>query len=83
MFEEYADGVNGFIETTEALPVEYAMLDESRKHGTPKDCLAVSRRGTSDGYMEAKRVGAKTVASSAHERAAELMPPVQKGEGDC
>ena len=63
MFEAYADGVNGFIETTEALPVEYAMLGESPEAWTPKDCLAVFKaRHVLMGHMEAKLWRAKMVA---------------------
>ena len=80
MFEAYAEGVNGFIETTEALPVEYAMLGESPEAWTAQDCLAVFKaRHVLMGHMEAKLWRAKTVAALGAERAAELMPQYEKG----
>ncbi|MDE2717928.1 MAG: penicillin acylase family protein, partial [Chloroflexota bacterium] len=80
MFEAYAEGVNGFIETTEALPVEYAMLGESPESWTAEDCLAVFKaRHVLMGHMEAKLWRAKTVAALGPERAAELMPQYEKG----
>ena len=80
MFEAYAEGVNGFIETTESLPVEYAMLGESPEAWTAQDCLAVFKaRHVLMGHMEAKLWRAKTVATLGAERAAELMPQYEKG----
>ena len=80
MFEAYAEGVNGFIETTEALPVEYAMLGASPEAWTARDCLAVFKaRHVLMGHMEAKLWRAKTVAALGAERAAELMPQYEKG----
>ena len=80
MFEAYAEGVNGFIETTEALPVEYAILGESPEAWTAQDCLAVFKaRHVLMGHMEAKLWRAKTVAALGAERAAELMPQYEKG----
>ena len=80
MFEAYAEGVNGFIETTESLPVEYAMLGESPEAWTAQDCLAVFKaRHVLMGHMEAKLWRAKMVATLGAERAAELMPQYEKG----
>ena len=80
MFKAYAEGVNGFIETTEALPVEYAMLGESPEAWTAQHCLAVFKaRHVLMGHMEAKLWRAKTVAALGPERAAELMPQYEKG----
>ena len=80
MFEAYAEGVNGFIETTESLPVEYTMLGESPEAWTAQDCLAVFKaRHVLMGHMEPKLWRAKMVAALGAERAAELMPQYEKG----
>ena len=79
MFEAYAEGVNGFIETTGALPVEYEMLGESPEAWTPLDCLAVFKaRHVLMGHMEAKLWRARMVAALGAERAAELMPQYEE-----
>ena len=80
MFKAYAEGVNGFIETTESLPVEYAILEESPEAWTAQDCLAVFKaRHVLMGHMEAKLWRAKMVAVLGAERAAELMPRYERG----
>lgn len=80
MLEAYAAGVNGFIETTEALPVEYMLLEESPEAWRPQDCLAVFKaRHVLMGHMEAKLWRAKMVAALGAERAAELFPQYEKG----
>ncbi len=80
MFEAYADGVNAFINTTDTLPVEYAMLGVSPEAWTAQDCLAVFKaRHVLMGHMEAKLWRAKTVAVLGAERAAQIMPQYEKG----
>lgn len=80
MFEAYAEGVNAFLNTTESLPVEYAMLGESPEAWTAQDCLAVFKaRHVLMGHMEAKLWRAKMVAALGPERAAELMPQYEEG----
>lgn len=80
MFDAYAEGVNAFIESTDALPVEYKLLNETLEPWTPQDCIAVFKaRHVLMGHMEAKLWRAKMVAVLGAERAAELMPQYEKG----
>ena len=41
MFEAYTAGVNAFMESSNALPVEYALIGAEPEPWTPLDCLAV------------------------------------------
>ena len=79
MFDAYAKGVNAFIDSTNALPVEYALLEASPEPWTPQDCIAVFKaRHVLMGHMEAKLWRAKMVATLEAKRAADLMPQYQK-----
>ena len=79
MFDAYAEGVNAFIDSTDALPVEYALLDERPDPWTPQDCIAVFKaRHVLMGHMEAKLWRAKMVAALGAKRAADLMPQYEE-----
>ena len=79
MFDAYAEGVNAFIDSTNALPVEYALLEISPEPWTPQDCIAVFKaRHVLMGHIEAKLWRAKMVATLGAKRAADLMPQYQK-----
>ncbi len=80
MFDAYAEGVSAFIDSTDALPVEYKLLDATPEPWTPQDCIAVFKaRHVLMGHMEAKLWRAKMVVALGAERAAELMPQYEKG----
>lgn len=79
MFDAYAEGVNAFIDSTDALPVEYALLDARPEPWTPQDCIAVFKaRHVLMGHMEAKLWRAKMVAALGAKRAADLMPQYEE-----
>ena len=55
MVDGYAAGVNAFVDTTESLPIEYALLDQSPERWQSWHCLAVYKiRNTLLGTFEPK-----------------------------
>ena len=80
MLDAYAEGVNAFIETTRALPIEYTLLDAHPEPWQPWDCLAVFKaRHILMGVFEGKLWRARLVTELGHERAAEILPGYQPG----
>ena len=79
MIEAYANGVNAFIESTDTLPVEYALIGAEPEPWRPQDCLAVFKvRHIMMGVFEGKTWRAKLVNTFGPERAASLL----KGYGN-
>ena len=74
MLEAYAAGVNAFIETTGALPVEYRLVDAEPEPWTAWHCLAVYKvRNMLMGTFEMKLWRARLALSLGPERAAPLF----------
>ena len=74
MLEAYAAGVNAFIETTQALPIEYNLVGGRPEPWRPWDCLAVYKvRHIMMGVFETKLWRARLVNALGPERAAELL----------
>ena len=81
MLEAYSAGVNAFISTTAALPVEYALVGASPEPWQPWDSLAVLKlRHIFMGTFESKTWRAKLVNHLGPEKAAALLPGYQKGQ---
>ena len=80
MFEAYADGVNAFIRTTSALPVEYALTGTVPSPWMPQDSLAVFKvRHVMMGVFEGKLWRAKLLNVLGPERTADLVRGYQPG----
>ena len=80
MFTAYADGVNAFINTTTALPVEYEITGAKPEAWRPQDSLAVFKvRHIMMGVFEGKLWRAKLVNAFGPERAADLFKGYQPG----
>ena len=80
MFFAYADGVNAFIRTTNALPVEYALTGSKPEAWLPQDSLAVFKvRHIMMGVFEGKLWRAKLVNTFGPERASILFKGYQPG----
>jgi penicillin amidase len=74
MLDAYAAGVNAFIESTDALPIEYALLDARPEPWHPRDSFAVFKvRHIWMGVFEGKLWRAKLVNSLGAEKAAALL----------
>jgi len=74
MLEAYAAGVNAFIETTNALPIEYTLLDAKPEPWQPRDSFAVFKvRHILMGVFEGKLWRAKLVNTLGPEKAAALL----------
>ncbi len=74
MFEAYAAGVNAFVESSDALPVEYALIGAEPDPWRPQDCLAVFKvRHIMMGVFEGKTWRAKLVNTFGPERATSLL----------
>ena len=81
MFESYAAGVNAFIESAAALPVEYAVLNARPERWDAKDCLAVFKvRHIMMGVFEGKIWRARLVNEFGPERAARLFKGYGPGQ---
>jgi penicillin amidase len=81
MLEAYAAGVNAFIGNTDALPVEYALLDARPDPWQPRDSFAVFKvRHILMGVFEGKLWRAKLVNTLGPERAAALLPGHPPGD---
>ena len=80
MVDAYAAGVNGFIETTESLPIEYGLLETEPEPWQPWDCVAVFKgRHMFMGVFEAKLWRARLVNALGAERVARILPGYQRG----
>ena len=74
MLDAYAAGVNAFIETTHALPIEYALLHARPEPWHPRDSFAVFKvRHIMMGVFEGKLWRARLVNSLGAEKAAALL----------
>ena len=74
MLQSYSDGVNAFIESTDALPVEYKLLDATPEPWRPWHCLAVYKvRNMLMGTFEAKLWRARLALKLGAERAKALF----------
>ena len=74
MFEAYADGVNAFIESSSAPPIEYSLTGTAPARWDPVDSLAVFKvRHIMMGVFEGKTWRAKLVNTFGSERAASLL----------
>ena len=81
MLDAYAAGVNAFIETTEALPAEYAMVGGEPEPWRPWDCLAVYKvRHVLMGGFDGKLWRARLVNELGAERASQMLPGHKSGE---
>ena len=81
MLDAYSLGVNAFIATTAALPVEYALVGAAPEPWQPWDSLAVLKlRHIFMGTFESKIWRAKLVNHLGPEKAAALLPGYQKGQ---
>ena len=80
MFEAYADGVNAFIRSTTALPVEYSLIGVVPEPWRPQDSLAVYKvRHIMMGVFEGKLWRARLLNALGAERTAELVKGYQPG----
>ena len=80
MLDAYAAGVNAFIDSTRALPVEYGIVGGRPEQWRPWDCLAVFRvRHILMGVFEGKLWRARLVNELGAERAADLLLGYQPG----
>ncbi|MCC7261847.1 MAG: penicillin acylase family protein [Candidatus Latescibacteria bacterium] len=80
MVEAYARGVNAFIETTQALPVEYTLLEEKPEPWQAWHCLAVYKiRNTLLGSFEPKLFRTRLLKRFGPERLAALVKGYPQG----
>lgn len=78
--DAYADGVNAFMASTRALPVEYKLLGVRPEPWEPWHCVAVYKvRNTAEGTYQGKLWLARLAAEIGPERAALLSPGCQPG----
>ena len=81
MLEAYTAGVNAFIETTSALPVEYEILETSPEQWRPHDSLGVFKiRHILMGVFEQKLWRARLLRQVGAEQMAALCPSYQQGQ---
>ena len=74
MFEAYSQGVNAFIESSEALSIEYVLIGREPDPWRPQDCLAVFKvRHIMMGVFEGKTWRARLVNTFGPDRAASLL----------
>ena len=80
MLDAYTAGVNAFIQTTKALPIEYSLVDGEPEPWHPWDCLAVFKvRHILMGVFEGKIWRARLVNELGPEKAADLLRGYQPG----
>ena len=80
MLDAYAAGVNAFLDSTGALPVEYSLIGGEPEAWIPQDCIAVyTVRHILMGVFEGKLWRARLVAELGAERTAELVQGYQRG----
>lgn len=76
--DAYTDGVNAFIETTDALPVEYKLLGKKPERWEPWHCVVVYKvRNTAEGSFQGKLWLSRLVAEIGPEEVAKLSPGYQ------
>ena len=81
MLEAYAAGVNGFIQSTDSLPIEYSLLQSRPEPWQPWDCIAVFKvRHILMGLFESKLWRARLVSELGPEKTAEVLPGFQRGQ---
>jgi penicillin amidase len=81
MLEAYAAGVNSFIGNTDALPIEYQLLDARPDPWQPRDSFAVFKiRHILMGVFEGKLWRAKLVNTLGLEKAVALLPGHPPGD---
>ena len=81
MLEAYAAGVNAFIKSTSALPVEYQLVNAQPESWQPWDSLAVFKvRHIFMGVFESKMWRARLVNVLGPDIAAKLLPGYQQGQ---
>ena len=74
MFEAYSQGVNAFIESSEALSIEYVLIGREPDPWRPQDCLAVFKvRHIMMGVFEGKTWRARLLNTFGPDRAASLL----------
>ena len=80
MLDSYTGGVNAFLQTGDALPVEYDLVEGKPEAWQPWDCLAVFKmRHIFMGVFERKLWRARMVNALGPERAADLLRGYQPG----
>ena len=80
MFEAYCDGVNAFIQSSRALPIEYRLTATRPEPWTPQDSLAVYKvRHIMMGVFQGKLWRAELVNTLGTEKAASLLKGYQPG----
>ena len=80
MLDAFAAGVNAFIDTTDALPIEYTLLDAQPEPWRPRDSFAVFKvRHIMMGVFEGKLWRAKLVNMLGPEKAATLLKGLPPG----
>ena len=80
MLDAYAAGVNAFVGSTQALPVEYRLVGGRPETWQPWDCLAVFKvRHLLMGTFESKLWRARLVRELGPEKAARLLPGYEPG----
>jgi penicillin amidase len=81
MFDAYASGVNAFIDTTKALPIEYSIANLDPEPWLPWDGLIVYKvRHILMGVFESKLWRARMVKELGPERAGTLFPGYEPGQ---
>ena len=81
MLAAYTAGVNGFIESTRSLPVEYKILGVTPERWDPLDCLAVYKvRHVLTGTFQQKLWRGLLVARLGPQKAAELLKCYPEGD---
>ena len=78
--DAYADGVNAFIESKNALPYEYQLLRTAPEPWQSWHCIVVYKvRNSAEGSFQAKLWRASLAAKIGAERTARLSPGYQQG----
>lgn len=78
--DAYADGINAFIDSTRALPVEYKLLGTRPQRWEPWHCVAVYKvRNTGEGTFQGKLWLSRLARLIGPEHAARLSPGCQPG----
>ncbi len=80
MLDAYAAGVNAFMDTARALPIEFRLTSVTPEPWRPQDCLAVFKtRHILMGVFEGKLWRARLINALGVQRAAELIPDYPEG----
>ena len=80
MFDAYTGGVNAFIDTSESMPVEYALVQAQPEPWLPWDCIAVfkARHFLMGGYG-LKSWRARLISEFGPQKSARLLPGGEQG----